>query len=80
MRSKSSIVILMFTTMRLWAGEVDTVLNLTVELRGPARQLLEAPSGQFFAVLDGVNGGLAKISDSKTEMLHRGNVASAVFS
>lgn len=80
MRSKSSIVILMFTTMRLWAGEVDTVLNLTVELPGPARQLLEAPSGQFFAVLDGVNGGLAKISDSKTEMLHRGNVASAVFS
>ena len=63
-----------------WAGEADTVMTLTAELPGPARQLFEASGSGLFAVVVGPDGGLASVTDEGAQLVYRGDVVSAAAS
>ena len=63
-----------------WAGEIDTVMTLTAEFPGSARQLLEASGSGLFAVVGGVGGGLASVTDEGYEPVYQGEVVSAAAS
>jgi hypothetical protein len=72
MRLPNTLAILVFLSVGVWAGEVDTSMTQVATLPGPARQLVEDAEGRIFLVLDGPRAGLALIQENGVRMVYEG--------